>query len=60
MTLRKSDLRGSEDDLNPVRGAEAVSLVDRLTREAWSLSGRELPRYERQETPFRFVPGASR
>jgi hypothetical protein len=56
MTVHKSRLRPAERDLSPVRGAEAVSLVHRLTLEAWSLSGRDVPSYARGETPWRFVP----
>ena len=41
---------------NSACGAAAISLVTRLTLSAWALSGRELPRYSRGETPFRFVP----
>ena len=58
--LRKSRLQATEEDLSPVYGAEAVSLVHRLTREAWSLSGKEKPRYTRREIPWRFVPRLSR
>jgi hypothetical protein len=58
--LRKSRLQATEEDLSPVRGAEAVSLVYRLTREAWSLAGMEEPSYTRQETPWRFVPRSPR
>jgi hypothetical protein len=54
--LRKSRLGPTEEDLSPVRGAEAVSLVYRLSREAWSLAGLEEPTYTRRETPWRFVP----
>jgi hypothetical protein len=60
VTLRTSRLHAAEEDLSPVRGAEAVSLVHRLTREAWSLSGMEEPSYTRRETPWRFVPRVSR
>jgi len=56
MTLRKTGLRRTEHDLSPVRGAEAVSLVETLTREAWTLAGLEQPRYTREATPYRFVP----
>jgi hypothetical protein len=56
VTLRKSRLQVTEEDISPVRGVEAVSLVSRLTREAWSLSGIEAPSYARRETPWRFVP----
>ncbi len=60
MVLRKSRLQASEADLSPVYGAEAVALACRLTREAWALSGLEEPRYSRSETPYAFVPSASR
>jgi hypothetical protein len=55
--LHKSHLRGVERDLTPVRGADALSLVTRLTRESWGLSGRPLPTYSRRQIPCRFVPG---
>jgi hypothetical protein len=55
--LRKSQLRPREEDLTPLRGAEAVSLVHTLTMEGWSLARRELPSYSRDRMPYRFVPG---
>jgi hypothetical protein len=60
VTLRKSQLRSREDDLCPIHGPEAVSLVYRLTRESWSLSGLPEPDYSRRDTPWRFVPDGSR
>lgn len=45
-----------EPDPHPVAGAEAISLVTRLTRESWSLSGLPWPEYARADTPYRFVP----
>lgn len=57
-TLRRASLQPVEHDLSPLRGAEAVSLVDRLTREAWAESGRPLPDYRRADVPVRFVPRA--
>lgn len=45
-----------ETDLSPVAGAEAISLVTRLTRESWSLTGRPEPEYVRSAIPCRFVP----
>jgi hypothetical protein len=56
-TLRKTQLRPIEDDLSPVRGAAALSLVHRLTKESWSMSGRDEPVYTRDQIPCRFVPG---
>jgi hypothetical protein len=56
LVLRKTDLRGAEGDLHPVHGAEAVSLLTRLSLEAWSMSGRSTPAYTRAATEYRFVP----
>jgi hypothetical protein len=55
--LSKSRLGEPERDLTPIRGADAISLVTRLTRESWELSGRPLPTYSRRQIPCRFVPG---
>jgi hypothetical protein len=55
-TLRRTHVQATEVDLSPVRGALAVSLVHRLTREGWSLSGNPEPAYSRREIPCRFVP----
>ncbi len=56
LILRKSRLQATEEDLSPLHGVEAVALVYRLTRESWSLSGKEVPTYTRRDTPWRFVP----
>lgn len=56
-TLRKTVLLPVESDLSPIEGPEAVSLVARLTRESWSLSGSTAPTYTRQQIPCKFVPG---
>ncbi|MCG8461431.1 MAG: hypothetical protein MI919_34550 [Holophagales bacterium] len=56
-TLRKSRLGDGEVDLHRLRGAEALSLLTRLTQESWSLSGKPKPSYRRSEIPCRFVPG---
>ena len=56
ITLRKSHLQTLEADLSPVRGAEALSLVTRLTRESWAMAGLPEPTYSRAQTPCRFVP----
>lgn len=53
----RTRLKAVEADLSPVRGAPALSLVGRLTRESWLLSGRALPDYDRLATPYRFVAG---
>lgn len=58
--LRKTSLtdRAPGDDLDPVRGAEAVSLAHQLSRECWGLAGNDVPSYPREQTPCRFVPGS--
>ena len=53
--LHKTRLQAVEHDLSPIDGAEALSLVSRLTIESWSLAGRSMPTYDRAETPCRFV-----
>ncbi len=54
--LYKTSLSPHERDLTPIRGADAVSLVTRLTRESYSLAGLAEPTYTRAEIPCRFVP----
>lgn len=54
--LQRAPLGEVEPDLDPISGAEAISLVTQLTRESWSLSGRPWPQYSRADTPYRFVP----
>lgn len=54
--LHKTRLSPEERDLAPVRGADAVSLVLRLTRESYSLAGLEEPKYTRDRIPCCFVP----
>ena len=53
--LHKTRLQAVEHDLSPIDGAEALSMVSRLTIESWSLAGRSMPTYDRAETPYRFV-----
>jgi hypothetical protein len=60
IVLRKTTLAEGEHDLSPVRGADAVSLVTRLSITSWSLGGRPLPSYSRREIPCRFVARGSR
>lgn len=55
--LRKARLQSREDDLTPIRGADAVGLVQQLTAESWSLAGLEVPAYTRDRIPWRFVAG---
>jgi hypothetical protein len=56
ITLRKTRLGEPEADFSPVFGAEAVSLVCRLTRASYSLAGYSHPVYTRQQIPCRFLP----
>jgi hypothetical protein len=56
MTLHKARLGEPEVDLDPVFGAEAISLVARLTRSSYSLAGHPTPTYTRATIPCRFVP----
>lgn len=55
MTLRKARVGDPEVDLDPVFGAEAVSLVHRLTLMSYSLAGKPIPALSRAELPCRFV-----
>jgi hypothetical protein len=55
MSLRKTHLGESAVDPCPVFGAEAVSLVYRLTRMSYSLAGYAPPVYTRSQIPCRFV-----
>lgn len=54
-TLRKARLTAQEHDVTLIRGSDAVSLVEQLTRESWSLSRLPLPQYARTSIPCRFV-----
>lgn len=55
-SLRRTRLKPREDDLSPIRGVEAISLVHRLTLESWALAGLDVPTYTRDQLPVRFVP----
>jgi hypothetical protein len=44
---------GREHDFSPVFGAEAVALAVELSRTAWTLAGRPLPNYRREDIPIR-------
>jgi hypothetical protein len=59
-TLYKTRLASSHEDPQPIFGAEAVGLVQRLTEESWSLSGGAIPNYTRVQIPCRFVPRRAR
>jgi hypothetical protein len=54
--LRRVPAGDEQADPCPIRGAAAMSLAARLTRESWSLAGRPIPDYSRAQTPYRFVP----
>lgn len=56
MVLRRARVERDEVDLDPLSGEAALSLVERLTLESWSLAGLPLPEYTRAEIPVRFVP----
>ncbi len=55
ITIRKTTV-GHEQDLSPIRGADAISLATQLSREAFSLAGHAVPAYAREHIPVRFVP----
>lgn len=54
-TIAKRRLGEPDDDA--IAGAEAVSLVHRLTLAAWAWTGDPLPNLARSELPVRFVFG---
>ena len=56
-SLNRASLGAIEQDLSPLLGLAAVSLVQQLTRECWALAGKETPGYSRAQTPIKFVPG---
>jgi hypothetical protein len=56
MTLRKSRLGEPEFDFSPIFGADAISLVNRLTLASYDLAGYARPTYSRDQIPCRFVP----
>jgi hypothetical protein len=45
--LNRVTLNGIEPDPLPVSGPDAVSLVERLTRESWTAAGLAFPEYSR-------------
>jgi len=55
VVLMKRTMETQDLDLNPLRGAEALSLVWPLTRESWSLGRHRLPNYDRATIPCCFV-----
>jgi hypothetical protein len=57
VTRHRTVLKELESDLHPLSGADAVSLVGRLTRESWAIAGKSIPANPREHIPVRFVPG---
>ena len=49
------EAEGAHDTRDVSTVDERVALVWQLTREAWSLQGREIPSYPRHEAPGRMV-----
>lgn len=60
VVLSRATLGGLEPDPVPLSGPEAVSLVERLTRESWKVAGRPFPAYSRKQIPIAFVPRRSK
>jgi hypothetical protein len=56
VSIHKGRLGDEQVDFSPVKGAAAISLSTRLTRESFSLARNSAPEYRRDEIPVRFVP----
>ncbi len=56
MTLSKRKL-GDPDDDRVIRGAEAVSLVDQLTKASYAWGGKDAEPLPRGKLPYRFIRG---
>jgi hypothetical protein len=56
MVVRKGRLGEPEVDFTPVSGAEAISLLTRLSIESFSLAGLEQRAYSRKDIPVCFIP----
>jgi hypothetical protein len=58
LTLRVVPLTASGDNnlAHSTTAVERLVLVEALTREGWSLAGRQLPTYTRAETPVVVIP----
>jgi hypothetical protein len=54
--LGRARVGGIEPDPLPISGADALSLVERLTRESWMAAGGSFPEYSRDQIPVAFVP----
>jgi hypothetical protein len=60
VSIHKGKLGDAPIDFSPVKGAAAISLLTRLTRESFSLARSQAPAYRREEIPVRFVPRSRR
>ena len=60
MTIRKARLGEPDVDIHAVYGAEAISLVRRLTQTSYALAGQPWPTYTRANIPCKFVPWSAR
>ena len=60
VSIHKGRLGDAPIDFSPVKGAAAISLSTRLTRESFSLARTEAPEYRRDEIPVRFVSRSQR
>lgn len=54
--LNRATLGGIEPDPVRISGPDAVSLVQRLTRESWTAAGLSFPQYLREQIPVSFTP----
>jgi hypothetical protein len=57
MTVRRTSLEAGEEDLSPVFGEDAISLLTRLSRESFQMTGADVPTYARDAIPCVFVRG---
>jgi hypothetical protein len=57
MILRRVSLEAGEEDLTPVFGEDAISLLTQLTRESFGLGGADVPPYTRAQIPCVFLRG---
>lgn len=57
MTVRRTSLEAGEEDLNPVFGEDAISLLTQLSRESFQMAGMDVPSYARNAIPCVFVRG---
>jgi hypothetical protein len=54
--LNRASLKVTEQDLTPISGVAAISLVRQLAQECWALGGQQAPEYSRDEIPIKFLP----